>query len=71
MNPPAIDGWHSIVTLISQVRTWYLQEGPEGPIARGSPWKPPSHCWWWLTQQDTTRENHWNVTSCCTHYQVG
>lgn len=36
MNPPAIDGWHSIVTLISQVTTtWYLQEGPEGPTAQG------------------------------------
>lgn len=34
MNPPAIDGWHSIVTLISQVRTRYLQKGPEVPTAQ-------------------------------------
>lgn len=35
MNPPAINGWHSIVTLILQVRTRYLQKGPEVPTAQG------------------------------------
>lgn len=59
MNPPAIDGWHSIITLISQVRTRYLQKGPEVPTAQGQTMETAITL---LVVADpkgnTTRENH-------------
>jgi len=72
MNPPAINGWHSIITLISQVRTRYLQKDPEVPMAQGQTMETTITL---LVVADpkgnTARENHRKASGCCTYHRVG